>query len=187
MSCPEIFTQRLCLNALVAADAPAMFDYRRQPEVARYQSFEPHTLAQVEAFIDGQAGRSFDTPGTWYQLAVRLKDSGPLVGDIGLHFVDDAPRQVEMGFTIAPNYHRQGYGAEAVRAVLGHLFEIRGKHRVIASVDPRNEASVRLCERLGLRLEARFRQSLWFKGEWVDDHVYALLGSEWPPGSGVGE
>ncbi len=187
MSCPEIFTERLRLNTLVAADAAAMFDYRRQPEVARYQSFEPQALEQVEAFIDGQAGRSFNTPGTWYQLAVRHKDSGALVGDVGLHFIEDAPRQVEMGFTIAPTYHRQGYGAEAVRAVLAHLFEVCGKHRVIASVDPRNEASVRLCQRLGLRLEARFRQSLWFKGEWVDDHVYALLGREWSEGVGAAE
>lgn len=180
MSCPEILTNRLRLDALLPADAPAMFAYRRLPEVCRYQSFEPHALADVEAFIAGQADRTFDTPGTWYQLAIRLRHTGELLGDLGLHFLDTAPRHVEIGFTIAPDYHRQGYGTEAVRATLGHLFEALAKHRVIASVDPRNEASCKLLARVGFRLEARFQESLWFKGEWVDDYVYALLGAEWP-------
>jgi RimJ/RimL family protein N-acetyltransferase len=52
-------------------------------------------------------------------------------------------------------------------------------HRVFASVDPRNTASMALFEHLGMRPEAHFRQSLWFKGDWVDDVVFAILKSEW--------
>jgi RimJ/RimL family protein N-acetyltransferase len=46
-------------------------------------------------------------------------------------------------------------------------------------VDPRNEPSVALLKRVGMRQEAHFRESLWFKGEWVDDMVFGILGSEW--------
>ena len=36
-----------------------------------------------------------------------------------------------------------------------------------------------LLRRVGMRQEAHFRESLWFKGEWADDVVFAILQSEW--------
>jgi RimJ/RimL family protein N-acetyltransferase len=50
---------------------------------------------------------------------------------------------------------------------------------VFASVDPRNHASIALLRRVGMRQEAHFRQSLWWRGEWVDDVIFAVLQSEW--------
>ena len=176
---PEILTQRLRLSQLVASDAPAMFDYRSDPEVCRYQSFEPGALADVAAFIGGLQSHAFDTAGTWYQFAIRLQEPNLLVGDIGAHFTAADPRQVEIGFTVAPRYQGQGLGTESVSGLLSFLLVDCTKHRVFASVDPRNEPSVKLLRRVGMRKEAHFRQSLWFKGEWVDDVVFGILESEW--------
>lgn len=179
MAGPEILTRRLQLSQLVAGDALALFEYRSDPEVCRYQSFEPGALANVEAFISGLQSNEFGTAGTWFQFGIRLRESGALIGDIGAHFMSDDPRQVEIGFTVSPKYQGQGVGTEAVSGLLRYLLVDCGKHRVIASVDPRNEACIKLLERVGMRREAHFRQSLWFKGEWVDDLVYAVLKSDW--------
>lgn len=80
---------------------------------------------------------------------------------------------------MSPSYQRQGYGVEAVKGLLGHLFCSLQKHRVFASVDPRNLASIALLWRVGMRQEAHFHQSLWIKGEWVDDVMFGILSSEW--------
>lgn len=176
---PEILTQRLKLTPLVARDALAMYGYRSDPEVCRFQSFEPGSLGDVEEFISGLRSTAFDTPGSWFQFALRLQDSGLLIGDLGTHFMADDPRQVEIGFTVAPVHQGQGFGTEAVSGILGHLLGSIRKHRVFASVDPRNEPSIALLRRVGMRQEAHFRQSLWFKGEWVDDMVFGILESEW--------
>ena len=176
---PEILTQRLRLSQLVVSDAPAVLEYRSNPDVCRYQSFEPGSLADVEAFIGDVQPNAFDTAGTWFQFAIRLQVSDVVVGDIGARFTSDDPRQVEIGFTVAPEYQGQGYGAESVSGLLGFLLVDCKKHRVFASVDPRNEASIKLLRRVGMREEAHFRQSLWFKGEWVDDMVFGILESEW--------
>jgi aminoglycoside 6'-N-acetyltransferase len=61
-------------------------------------------------------------------------------------------------------------------------FEELGVHRVWARVEPRNEPSVRLCERLGMRREGVLEQASWFKGEWTDLAFYALLADEWRAG-----
>lgn len=176
---PEILTQRLKLSPLMAGDAPAVFEYRADPAVCRFQSFEPGTLEDVERFIAGLESNVFDTPGTWFQFAMRLRASGLLVGDLGTHFMADDPRQVEIGFTVAPAHQGRGYATEAVAGILDFLLGPLRKHRVFASVDPRNAACIAVLERVGMRQEAHFRESLWLKGEWVDDMVFGILASEW--------
>lgn len=81
--------------------------------------------------------------------------------------------------TIAQEFQRRGFAAEALSLLLNALFVDLGKHRVFASIDPRNVASQGLVEHLGMRKEAHMVKSLWFKGEWVDDVVYAILAEEW--------
>jgi RimJ/RimL family protein N-acetyltransferase len=73
----------------------------------------------------------------------------------------------------------RGYAAEAATAVLELAFGRLGLHRVFAELDPRNVASIRLCSRLGMRHEAEFLENMWFKGEWADTGVYAVLAREW--------
>ena len=176
---PVLHTPRLRLDDLTLKDAPDLFAYRSDAEVGRYQGWRPKDLEEVEVFIERNAASEFDGDECWYQLAVRRKGSGELVGDLGIHFIGDDGHQAEIGFTISPANQRQGLGTEAVRALLDHLLVDLGKHRVHASVDPRNLPSMALLERVGMRKEAHFRQSLRMDGDWVDDVVYAVLGAEW--------
>jgi len=177
----EICTPRVVLRPLRDRDAERVHAYRADPEVARYQSWETQSLDEVRAFIAEHGELNCDEAG-WYQLAIAERSSDQLLGDIGVHILESDVRQVELGFTLAPGAQGQGYGAEAVRAMLGHLFGERDKHRVIASTDPRNARSIALLRRVGFRLEAHHLDSLWFKGGWVDDMIFALLRREWAPG-----
>ncbi len=175
---PELHTERLTLGALQPADAADLYRYRSLPAVGAYQSWVPESEAEAASFIQQQSQVLFDTPDSWYQLAIRLRDTAVLVGDLGIHVLADA-RQVEIGFTIDPAQQRRGLATEAVQALLLLLFARGRKHRVTASVDPRNAASIALLQKLGFRQEAYFRQSYWWRGEWADDVVFALLQSDW--------
>jgi RimJ/RimL family protein N-acetyltransferase len=55
-------------------------------------------------------------------------------------------------------------------------------HRIIAVLDDRNAASAQLLERLGMRREAHHLEAIFFKGEWANEYVYALLRTEWLSG-----
>jgi RimJ/RimL family protein N-acetyltransferase len=174
----EIVTDRLRIGELTLADAPAFFNYRSLEEVTRFQSWLPDSIDDARAFIARHTSRPFDQIDSWYQLAIRSAATNELVGDLGVHFLPDG-HQVEIGVTIAPAHQRQRYAASALTALFDHLFAVMNKHRVVASVDPRNDASMALMRRVGMRPEAHFRQSLLWKGEWVDDVVFGLLRSEW--------
>jgi RimJ/RimL family protein N-acetyltransferase len=174
-----ILTERLRIDRLTPSDALQMFEYRSDPAVCRYQSFQPGSLADIEAFIEEIQQVAFGSPGTWFQFAVRDRDTGRLIGDMGAHFLEAERNQVEIGFTLSPRHQGQGFATEAVRGLLDFLLCDCHKHRVFASVDPRNRPSVRLLRRVGMRQEAHFIQAVWFKGEWADDMVFAVLASEW--------
>lgn len=179
MESPEIITPRLRLDPLRASDAPAMFEYLSRPEVRLYQTFEPAELEDVLEYIESSQAHPFGAPGEWFQLGMRRLADDVLIGDVGVHVLGNDPRQAEIGISLHPSHQGVGYATEAFRGVLGHLFDELEKHRVMASVDPRNVASIALLERVGMRLEAHFKQSLWFKGYWADDMIFGLLRSEW--------
>lgn len=173
---PAIETQRLVLRRLEQADAAPLHAYRSHPDVSRYQSWEPQSLKEVARFIEQQQAVVPNTPGTWMQLGLTLKSEQLLIGDCGIHFVDRA--QVEFGVSLDPKHQGRGYAAEALKGVLGYLFIDLNKHRVFGSADPDNRASLALMERVGMRKEAHFKQSYWFKDRWADDVIYAMLASE---------
>ena len=171
----SIIGAQLVLTPLTLDDAPRLFEYRSDPAVRRFQCFEPESVEDACAFIratmSGAAG--------WRQFGIRMQGSPLLVGDVGFRFIDDERPQAEVGVTIAPEQQGRGLAKQVMTVLLGHLFAELDVHRAFASVDPRNTASVALFRRLGMRQEGHFRQSLWFKGEWADDIVFALLKTEW--------
>ena len=174
----ELVTTRLRIDALRPDDAAALFAVRSDPAVARYQGWRPADLADAHAFINRQSPAA--TPSGWFQRAIRLRDDGRLIGDLGVNLPEDAMDSVEFGISLAPVGQGRGYADEAARALFDHVFGRLGRHRVHASVDPRNLACLALLRSLGMRQEAHHRESLWLHGEWVDDVVFAMLAREWP-------
>lgn len=173
----QIEADRILMRSVQPSDAQELFSYRRDAEANRYQGWIPACPDDVDVFIRTRISPEFDQPGTWHQMVLILKESGIIAGDVGIHFIDED--QVELGITLAKNYQGQGLATEALSAVIRLLFNDLKKHRIIASVDPRNDPSIRLIKRLGFRQEAHFRQSLRIGDEWVDDLVFAILATEW--------
>lgn len=173
-----ITSERLVLRRFRAADAGVLAAYRSDPEVARYQSWTaPVSIEEAQRLVRAFEQHDPATPG-WFQWAIERTGDHALIGDVGVGRVDNG-RPAEIGFTLARAYHGQGYAAEAVTAVLRHLFTVDGLHKVEAEADARNTASARLLERVGFTREGLRRQHTWMKGEWTDDLLYGLLAADW--------
>ena len=114
-----------------------------------------------------------------FQFAIFLVCEKRLIGDMGIIFTNHDNMQAEIGCTLNKDYQGQGYATEALKGMVRFLFGTLNKHRIIASVDPRNTASIQLIERLGFRKEAHFKESYYLRGDWVDDIIYAQLKTEW--------
>lgn len=171
-----ISTERLKIRQVQPEDSEDIYRYRSLPEVNRFESFHPEELSAVEEFIEKSETR-INIPDTWVQLVLILKEKDILIGDIGLHFLQDIA-QVEIGYALDPTFQGKGYAEEAVRGVMKYLFKDLKKHRVMASVDPDNERSIHLLEKLGMRKEAHFKKSYLIGSVYYDDCIYALLDEE---------
>jgi RimJ/RimL family protein N-acetyltransferase len=182
----ELRTERLTLRDLEVSDAERIFQYRTNPEVCRFQSWGTQSVEENRNCIRKLSAAKVDVPGPWYQLGITLLSTNELIGDTGFRMPEAEPRQAEIGITLAPEYQGHGYATETVRGLLDFLLIKRAKHRVFASVDPANVRSARLMERVGMRREGCFVKSRWFRGEWVDDVIFAMLASEWKSGRGGG-
>lgn len=170
--------KRIRLRTLTLADVDEVFAYRSLPEVSKYQTW-PSTVDELRDTVVNLTKREFGTPG-WFQLGIALRADGKLIGDAAVRILETDSRIAEVAITIKPEFQSQGYGTETISWILNVLFSSEHSvHRVFASVDPRNFASAALFERVGFRKEAHFKESLWFKGQWVDDLIFGMLAKEW--------
>lgn len=176
-------TPRLVLRRLGFQDLEAFLEYRNDPEVARYQSWESFGRADAETLIQEQQAVRPGEAGRWLQLAIERRDQPGLLGDCGFclralpALPADTARQAEIGFSLSPKHQGEGYATEAVSAVVDFLFQDLGVERVIAITDSRNTRSQALLERLGLRRESVFE--VWFKGAPGEEHLFALDRNGW--------
>lgn len=175
-------TPRLILRPFEERDVVPFAAYRSDPEVARYQGWEmPYSLEKAARFVAEMSQMAQAVPGQWMQLAAERKQDGQMIGDLAFKLSADR-QQAEVGLTVARPFQRQGYGLEGMRSLFEYLLVHLALHRVHANIDPRNLPSCRLVERLGMRREGRFVESLWHQGAWADEAWYALLRREWAAG-----
>lgn len=171
-------TERLLIRDIILDDKHAIFNYRSDAEANKFQSWIPETLKDVEQFIE-RNNKEFNQPESWYQFLITEKDTKAVIGDIGIHFFGSENLQVELGITLNKDFQGRGYASEALKGVINFLFSDLKKHRIMASIDPENIDSLKLMERIGFRKEGHFVKSLFWKNNWTDDVIYALLREEW--------
>jgi RimJ/RimL family protein N-acetyltransferase len=179
-----IRTKRLALRLMTEADVDDVYRYQSLEDVCRYLLFEPRTREEVAERVGQHAvATTLEKEGDYLQLALELPATpgtpARVIGDSYFSLSSLENSRGEIGWTLHPDFTGHGYAAEAARAVLGIAFDSIRLHRVQAELDPRNDSSIALCTRLGMREEAFFVKDLWFKGTWADTGFYAILREEW--------
>jgi RimJ/RimL family protein N-acetyltransferase len=185
-----IATERLVLRPFTLADFDALHAYRSRRDVTRWLPWDAQTEDEVRvALAKKVASVAIAEEGDVLALAITRMDTGAVVGDVILAYVSAEHRTGEIGYIMHPDHQGLGFTTEACRVMLRIAFEDLGLHRVFGRIEPRNVASARVLEKLGMRREALFVENELIKGEWENEAVYAILDREWraaatPSGTG---
>ena len=176
---PMMETSRLTIRRFFSRDWQDLYEYLSDEEVVR---FEPYSTFGKEQAIKEAEKRTNDD-SFW---AVCLKENDKLIGN--LYFCQQEPKEFmiwEIGYVFNRAYHGKGYATESADRLLKYGFETCNAHRIQAHCDPKNIASWRLLERLGMRREAHFIKKSFFHYDeqgnplWHDAYEYAILRDEW--------
>ena len=176
-------SERLLLRPFTTSDFDALYAIQSRSDVARWLYWGPRSADEVRAELKKKMqGLTLDHDGDGLSLAIVLKASSEVIGYGSLILVSAEHRQGELGYVIHPDHQGHGYATETARMLLQTAFHDLGLHRIIGRIEPRNDASARVLERLGMRREAHFVENEYVKGEWQSEAVYAILDREWRAG-----
>jgi len=177
----QLSTDRLVLRDFVPDDWRAVWAYQRDPLYLRYYEWTEadRTPAAVQEFLQRFITQQQERPRIKFQFAIVLKATGELIGNCGIRQESAGSYEADMGYELAPQHWGQGYATEAARAVLGFGFVELRPHRVWADCVADNAGSIRVLEKLGMRLEGRLREKEYYKGRWWDKLIFAILEHEW--------
>ncbi|MGP8231305.1 MAG: GNAT family N-acetyltransferase [Methylovirgula sp.] len=141
-------TRRLWLRWPRAADSAAITAFASQPEVAQMTAAIPYPYPAQEADRFIFKARADNAAGRALHLALTLKNGPRTV--LGLvSAVAEGPREVEIGYAIAPEMWDQGYASEAARILIDTVFALTPAQRVLANTRINNPASRSVLEKSG--------------------------------------
>lgn len=145
-------TERLLLRHLNDDDAEFMLELLNDPSfIQNIGDRKIRTLDGAKVYINKGPAASYARNGFGLYL-VQLKETGESIGICGL-IRRDQLKDVDIGYAFLPRYWSKGYAIESALAVKQEARDTIGLKRIVAIVDPRNEGSIRVLEKLGMKFE----------------------------------
>lgn len=175
---PTLSTARLSLQPLREAHAEGLHPAFTDPGVMHYWDLPvSRSLDETRRRIRFSMSFSPDWHRAW---VVTAAGSGTVMGLVNYHHRESWNARLEIGYLLGRRYWGRGLMAEAVARLVAHCFEDLGTHRIEATIEPTNLASIRVAERLGFRQESGLlRDRLLIGGEPRSVMMYALLKPDW--------
>ena len=154
---PDVINfERLRLRRPTLADAPAVFEYASDPEVARYADWPIST--SLESVTERLHSREAEwNAGVEFHWVVSLPPDDRAIGAIACTISNHT---AEFGYVFARRFWRNGYATEAARGIVEWILSVPTVWRVSATCDIDNRASARVLEKAGLTREGTLRRAM---------------------------
>ena len=158
-----IVTDRLILRRARIEDLEDVHAMLSHPAAMRYWATPEHaTLQESRDWLQAMVGAGAESDD------FLIEHQGRVIGKAG------AWKLPEIGYLLHPDHWGKGLAFEALTAVIAHLFAAHPMPELIADVDPRNLASVRVLQKLGFVETGRAERTLQWRDEWCDSIYLAL-------------
>ncbi len=155
---PELETERIILRVLTLDDTDEVFAHFSDENVTRFMDIDPcKDRQEAEEII------RFHLEDSGCRWGLFHKTNQQLMGTCGYHcWVKGEEPRAEIGFDLGKEYWGQGYMREAMQTAIRFGFENMGLAMIEATVEPENERSIQLLNRLGFQREDELRDHLLY-------------------------
>lgn len=169
-----IETERLIIRPFSESDVDDYLEYALDPEVMKYIRPVGDPKQARELFLS-HAGEWDGAEGKWMGAAVVLKESNKMIGDVGFRYKSKQHQQIEIGYKFNRHFQGHGYGSEALITLVKLIVRDWPFHKLVAYCEPRNIASWKLMEKIGMHREGYFQENFNFDGRWQNEVAYGVL------------
>lgn len=172
----DIKTDRLYLRKFQIGDAEEIYaTWTNDERVAKYTSWYAHkNIEETKAYIEYMISKTELSDYNWV-----IELSGKVIGSINVCYSNANLEIAGIAYVLGYGYWGNGYMTEAVKAVIGFLFNEVNYRKIIAGCDSENIGSSKVMEKVGMKQEAILREHIKRKdGTWGDDFQYGLLRRE---------
>ena len=146
-----IETERLLIKRLEPEDLSWLIELRTPDAVNRYMGGPEMQNAEALAKRLPFYLECYEKFGFGFST-MTLKSTGEMIGTSGLQPLEESG-EIEVGYNLAEEYWRQGFGFECAYAWLKYGFETAGLERIVAVCHTDNVGSWRIMEKCGMRYE----------------------------------
>lgn len=170
---PKLETQRLILRPFEMSDAPAIFEYAKNPNVSRLLIWEPHkTLADSEGFVKFIHQTYLDNVPTF---GICLKDNPEkVIGSVGAMWASQKNKIMELGVALGEDYWGKALSSEAMLRLVEFLWERYDVLRIQSQCKAENAQSKRMMEKMGMTYEGLLKKNLYCKGQSWDMEMFSF-------------
>ena len=175
---PTLETPRLRLRKLLMTDSQDIYEYSKDPLVAKHVLWDPHrSVAESRSYIRYMQ-RKYRTDEA-YSWGIELKAEKRIIGTIGFMWIQPENNAAEVGYSLSRMYWNQGIMTEALSKLLEYGFRTLNLNRIEAQHETDNPASGAVMRHCGMRQEGVLRYRIINKGKYVDMVLYAVLRREY--------
>lgn len=169
--------QQINLRRLKKSDAQSLYENAKDKKISRYTVLPyPYTLKDARSFIRRTIKNRHKK--NVYELGMELKETGQIIGMVGLSKVNYKHKHAEIGYWLGKKHWRKGITQEGVKLVLDFGFNKLKLARIYARVLHPNIPSAKLLEKCGFKYEGCMRKEVFRRGKWLDDLRYGILKEE---------
>ena len=152
---PPIETERLLLRKIEVTDAPFFYElFSSEGWMQFIGDRNIQTVVDAEQQIKEKYIPSYTLNGYGSYLVIE-KDSEKAIGTCGIYKRSNLDHP-DIGFAFLPEFLRKGYGYEAANAILEHAYKVLKMNKILAFTLPKNIASIKLLEKLGLQSQGTY-------------------------------
>ena len=173
MDFAEIETTRFILKEIQDEDRPFIFEGLSNPLVIPYCGVQYDSLEGTGAQMDFYRKIWEEKTGCWWKIEDRIQKIP--VGACGINYYSPVHEKAEIGYWLLPAFWKKGIMKEVIPPLINYVFSHWKLHRLEAIIEVGNEASCKLSESLGFRLDGLMREAEIKNGRRVSLLVYSLL------------
>lgn len=171
---PHLESKRLVFRKFRLEDAVEIQSIRSDELVMKFMDSNRHnSILDSESFVSKNLDSYKNKEGIYW--AIIDKQSGQFAGDFSFWKIDKSNQRGEIGYSLKPQFWGKGYMPETMKVLLDFGFNKLNLHSIKANVNPDNENSKHVLEKMGFKKEAYFRENYFFKGKFLDSEIYCLL------------